>query len=568
MKRGLTFKQMNLNIKNAHNHKAEMNSKDSSSFIETQQVKSSCVITRARHAMTVLCAASWLILPSAGQAAVYYVDVGSGSDSNTGTSQTSAWAHLPGTVGFSGSGWVTLQNGDTVYVKGGTINNAQVRLSSPNYTGNSAFDSIKLISGHLAATPWGSGRAIFDQQNSRTYGFWIGGPSTQGITIDGFEVRNIAAGGPGEGFDPSTGSCCVAVGGYGGATYIKIRRCYLHDALRSVDDTGHGIEADGVKQMIIEYNNIGPRIGTKGIEPYNSRYGAIRNNFITNTGDHGIAMSLANNWDIYNNVVYMVGPYKHDPVFGIKSVGGTNDCWNNLIYRDIPPNPDNDSSDHSQGYGIFAQGQNRCFHNTIANFINSPNGHENGAGIAVGCELSTSSGNDIQNNLVFHCVNGFNTSEIYWYNSSGSQNNTFRFNDLYYANATDTTIATFDGANNNYYSSSLFNAHSFGNGNVVASNIQVGASWTGGTLPSGLDSNFHPNTTFFQLTAATPTSVTITANSGIKGDTVHGYSTDVNKFNTDILGNARTAWSIGAYEFSAGGSVVPLGPSNLRVVQN
>src|SRR5437762_147777 len=68
------------------------------------------------------------------QAAVYYVDRGQGSDSNNGTSTNSAWAHPPGTVGVKGSGWVTIRNGDTILVKGGTTNSVQVVFDSSYYS--------------------------------------------------------------------------------------------------------------------------------------------------------------------------------------------------------------------------------------------------------------------------------------------------------------------------------------------------------------------------------------------------------------------------------------------------
>src|SRR6266404_5656725 len=84
-------------------------------------------------------------------ATTYYVDIVTGNDSNNGTSIATAWAHLPGTIGVSsGSGWVTIVNGDVVYVKGGSVNNFQVKFLSAAYVGNMAYDSIKIMSGHLA----------------------------------------------------------------------------------------------------------------------------------------------------------------------------------------------------------------------------------------------------------------------------------------------------------------------------------------------------------------------------------------------------------------------------------
>src|SRR5215471_11458186 len=128
-------------------------------------------------------------------ATVYYVDIGLGNDSNNGTSVSSAWAHAPGTVGISGSGWATLRNGDTLLVKGGSTNHFRIEVTPAFYQGTATYDSIIIRSGHLHSTPWGTGRAIIDGENSRTAGVGfcgaLSGPLL-GITFEGFEVRNIA----------------------------------------------------------------------------------------------------------------------------------------------------------------------------------------------------------------------------------------------------------------------------------------------------------------------------------------------------------------------------------------
>src|SRR5437660_76446 len=152
--------QMKLNNDKRYRHTTDTSGRHASLHSQTQAVRFKRAAIRAMRSRVILGAISTVMLASLGQAAVFYVDVGSGSDSNNGTSQGTAWAHLPGTVGFSGSAWATLQNGDTVYVKGGTVNNVQVKFTSSSYNGNNAFDSIKVVSGHLAGTTWGSGRAI------------------------------------------------------------------------------------------------------------------------------------------------------------------------------------------------------------------------------------------------------------------------------------------------------------------------------------------------------------------------------------------------------------------------
>src|SRR5438034_11524257 len=89
-----------------YNRTNDMNEKDLTLDVENKQVRCKGLVNHTARAVAMLCAVSGLMVASAGQAAVYYVDVGSGSDSNNGTAQASAWAHLPGTTGFSGSGWV------------------------------------------------------------------------------------------------------------------------------------------------------------------------------------------------------------------------------------------------------------------------------------------------------------------------------------------------------------------------------------------------------------------------------------------------------------------------------
>ena len=89
-------------------------------------------------------------------------------------------------------------------------------------------------------------------------------------------------------------------------------------------------------------------------------------------------------------------------------------------------------------------------------------------------------------------------------------------------------------------------------GSTYANNQQVDPGLnTTLPMPSGIDANGRPNTDHFQLTANTPM-VVRTTNHPFYGDSIHGYSDDPNKFATDILGNSRTNWSMGAYEYTVG----------------
>jgi hypothetical protein len=507
-----------------------------------------------------LCAVLSIVFGCASRAGVYYVDVDNGSDSNDGTSQVAAWAHLPGSVGYTGAGWVRIEAGDTVCVKGGTTNFVSVRFSSSYYNGSTNFDSVQVISGHLTTPPWGDGRAVFDEMNTGTFGFWIAsGSDCNGLTIDGFEVRNIAAGGVGTGFDPVNGSCCIAVGGNNGARYTEIRRCYLHHASRDDDDRGHGIETDGSggsTQLIVEYNTIGPNIGTKGVECLALDHGAIRGNYFNNTGDHAIVVS-GSHWDVCNNVVRMVPPYAHDPVYAIKLNRNHNDVWNNLLFQQDTPDP-TPVDQRASGFGLLPESSfNRFYHNTIYNFANTPNGREYGAGIAIGAENAIVGNNEIQNNIVYNCRNRNGGIQLYLF--LYSPNTKIRYNDLFYTNVTDKTV----NFGTNLYSAAQFNgAAALDPTWRVGANQQAPPGFVAGRLPDGLDEGFHPNSDYFKLTLNSDRHVRYSLNM-LKSTSTNGYSNSEDKFDSDILGNKRVLWSMGAYEFER-----PLSATtNLRIIQ-
>ncbi len=89
-------------------------------------------------------------------ATTYCVDPSAGSDSNSGTSQTSAWQHIPGTLNVSGSGWAMLNAGDSVIVKGGTVQTASVQIDSNRSTNDFALTAgtpSQVLVGDTMASP-------------------------------------------------------------------------------------------------------------------------------------------------------------------------------------------------------------------------------------------------------------------------------------------------------------------------------------------------------------------------------------------------------------------------------
>ncbi len=487
----------------------------------------------------------------------YYVDGGAGSDSNNGTATNTAWLHIPGTTNLTGSGWVRLVDGDTLWMKGGT-SNIMVMLNTTWYLGSSLYNSIQLRSGHLRSPQWGTTRAIVDSANTYHSGFWIGNnTNVRGVTVDGFEVRNIAGGGVGIGFDPNSGSACIDIGGSTSAGYITIRNCYLHDAIRTIEDTGHGVEISRGDHYIIEKNDVGPNIGTKGIESFLGDLGVIRYNYIlagtdSFTGDHGIALE-GNNWDVYGNLV-SVHDGVHQPIYGIKIMGNVNDIWNNVVFGRnpdmvdiggiyvVPPIPDG----HSQC------SSNRIICNTVYRLHSTGNFCEEGQSLVIG--LDPGSGNVatntlVQNNLLTFSTNAFSGGTGFDMNYEGnSRKSQIQFNDFFSAVGGFTISMGRSSCSN--FTVANWQALTFDTGTTNANNVQVNPVYTGGTLPSGMNTSFQPNQSFFVLTSSSPSTVTNTSNSfATAGNSQHGYDANPTKFVTDILGTNRVNWSMGAYEF-------------------
>jgi hypothetical protein len=250
----------------------------------------------------------------------------------------------------------------------------------------------------------------------------------------------------------------------------------------------------------------------------------------------------------------MIPPYVHDPVYAIKLNNGNNDLWNNILCQQDTPDP-TPVDRRANGFGIFPNSSfNRFYHNTVYNFANSTNQREYGTGIAIGAQLGVVGNNDIQNNITYRCRNQNGGIQLFVY--VAATNSTIKYNDLFYTNATD-RIVDF-GA---FYTASQINVANDSNG-LMRGNRQSPPNFKGGSLPDGLTEDFQPNSDFFRLTSQSDANLKYTMNV-LKPSSTNGYSDSPEKFSTDILGNSRALWSMGAYEFV--GPIAP--PTNLRIIQ-
>lgn len=501
-----------------------------------------------------------IVLPLS--AATYYVDPDFGNDANTGTTTNAAWLHLPDAVGTPGSGWMIITNGDTVLFKGGSTN-GQIKLTPTWYQGHPAFDSILIQSGHLATPPWGSGRAIIDGFSNKTWGVWFSGIVTnsailKGVTFDGFEVREILAGAAGPGFDTSNGSSCILVGGNYVTQFLKVMRCWLHNAYPGTgDDKGHGMEFGGPNaDWIVTQNHIGPYIGTKGVEPTGASFGVISNNFFSGCADHCIALSHSTNVDVcFNTIFDMPIPImKHEPQYGIGlSAADRCDVYNNIIYRSMTVT-NFGTEDWPMGIGSYTSDHtNRIMFNTVAFFGDFGSGG-NSTALRMGDGNSTlgytNFGQIIQNNIIVSNFNAIGKIQ-YIVRTNTVLGEDVQWNCFFGTNATANVMSYNDGTTYFYFPLSTFNPGS----GTYSNNVQLAPIFSGGALPDGVTSDYLPNRNFFALSPATPSAIYITPNRPI-GDSAHGYNSNSNKFLLDIIGTVRVNWSMGAYEFSTNTTLV------------
>ena len=175
---------------------------------------------------------------NAGPGATYYVS-NSGSDSNSGTSQSSPWKTIAKVQNFLSN----LRPGDRVlFERGGNwyeqlnVNNVNGASGLPITFGNYGSGNLPIIDGGGTK----SGNMV---NGGRDWCIGGSGSRMSYLTIDGFECRNTSAYG------------VAFVGVSSGSAGIIVQNCYIHD-------TGNGDTGYHNQLMFAEYN-YGHAYGTK-----------------------------------------------------------------------------------------------------------------------------------------------------------------------------------------------------------------------------------------------------------------------------------------------------------------
>lgn len=125
-----------------------------------------------------------LLLFQSVNAADYYVDFDSGSDANAGTSTGAAWKHSPDDVNATGTAdATTLVAGDTIIFKGGVDYMGKLVIAASGSSGN-------VITYDGTGDSWGSGRAVIDADYEQDAQIITLSSGVSHIAINGFELRN------------------------------------------------------------------------------------------------------------------------------------------------------------------------------------------------------------------------------------------------------------------------------------------------------------------------------------------------------------------------------------------
>jgi parallel beta-helix repeat protein len=499
----------------------------------------------------------FLLLAPSVFATTYYVDPVVGSDTNSGTSISAAWKHIPGSLTTSPSAKISA--GDIILVKGGSFQNDSITIDSTHYNNGQAGSTIQIRSGHLSG--WGTGRAVIDGKATPSAGagtwgkgFWISSRSY--IRIEGFEIRNMANVGDSAGIWID-----------GAATYNEIVDNLIHEIYGSLGSSGYGIEVTGTtlaSYNLIEKNEI-YHCEEKCIELYRQGNCTIRSNNLYQSNEHVVVITSKNN-EVYGNIIRQAGfawmtyldPGR--PSFGLKcEPTSTVPADNNIVYNNIV-------WDCCSGLGIMGS-YNRFHHNTVyytGYQSNISGGYEGSAFVLRPYGSTKPTGNDIRNNIFYYSALIYSNAATVAINTAIGSSNIISRNAIYRDSATVSSLTYWrEGSAESWHTVNWLEGPSgfttIATGNVATFNVVLDPEFKGGrgasilpTAPTGFDSSWHPNKDGLSLGALTPLQV-------LQGDPLGA------PFNTDVLGSSRTAYSLGAYEQTGVAAQPPDPPVNLRI---
>ncbi len=162
---------------------------------------------------------SFFLFAGCASATTYYIDHGSGSDANNGTSKTTPWMHAPGMLGCTAICASTTPNqGDSFILKGGVTWPNAVFPDHWVWSGTSGSPIyVGVDKSWYAGAAWV--RPIFDAGGvAMSYNSFFQAQSISHVQFDNIEMKGLN-------WSSNSGVSCV-VGS--GSTYLTVTNLYIH----------------------------------------------------------------------------------------------------------------------------------------------------------------------------------------------------------------------------------------------------------------------------------------------------------------------------------------------------
>ncbi len=487
-------------------------------------------------------------------ATTYYVDYANGSDSNNGTSKTTAFRHAPGDPSATGTaGGINLGAGDVIQFRAGIEYKGQIQTSWSGSSNNYI---------EYRGQGWGTGRATFNMEDTRGYAFKGGADY---IKITGFNLYHYSSSGSDYVIYPSSGasywdidSCSIAyIKDWENVSVFPDKPCvYLTNSTSHITINHTEFFASGRTVIRLRY--------TSYVTIKNCNFGGINRGSESGWFSVGIRGEVTcNNIHIEDNVFHdgwqyggdQVPELNHAPAF-IHIYGSDATTHPDQIY--IERNYFYNDKTFSTGTGtgsveITTQVHNIYIRNNI--LANACQYWGTQLMLADGCDNVY-----VENNTFIDraYVTGYGVNSLKVYlNSIPVGNNVYIRNNIFWSDANssgDCAVyfhgsGTFQGVinNNEYYRNSSNQVNTF-NGSVVS-----WSAWQGHGLDAA--SQYHnitePAFVYMPPSGATTSSGDYSLNPAAinlinKGVTLNGFNDSYN----GVSRPQGAAWDIGAYEYN------------------
>ncbi len=487
-------------------------------------------------------------------ATTYYVDYANGSDSNNGTSKTTAFRHAPGDPSATGTaGGINLGAGDVIQFRAGIEYKGQIQTSWSGSSNNYI---------EYRGQGWGTGRATFNMEDTRGYAFKGGADY---IKITGFNLYHYSSSGSDYVIYPSSGasywdidSCSIAyIKDWENVSVFPDKPCvYLTNSTSHITINHTEFFASGRTVIRLRY--------TSYVTIKNCNFGGINRGSESGWFSVGIRGEVTcNNIHIEDNVFHdgwqyggdQVPELNHAPAF-IHIYGSDATTHPDQIY--IERNYFYNDKTFSTGTGtgsveITTQVHNIYIRNNI--LANACQYWGTQLMLADGCDNVY-----VENNTFIDraYVTGYGVNSLKVYlNSIPVGNNVYIRNNIFWsdANSSGDCAVSFQGSgtfqgvinNNEYYRNSSNQVNTF-NGSVVS-----WSAWQGHGLDAA--SQYHnitePAFVYMPPSGATTSSGDYSLNPAAinlinKGVTLNGFNDSYN----GVSRPQGAAWDIGAYEYN------------------